>query len=266
MSGAVTISTGRGAPGTTEGGDDPWSDLQAELEAWSRAGLAARFWWRDDDATRPGPKLDCLLETAGSTPIALAVVPATAQESLAERLAAHNAGGGDAMVLQHGYAHLDHAPPGEKKAEFGDHRPLDLMLDELARGRQRMEALFGAIFEPFLTPPWNRVGNSLVGDLHRSGLQGLSRYGPRGVNEGDRVVNTHIDIVDWRRGRGFVGERQALDAAVRHLAARRAGKADMGEPTGLLTHHRDHDEDCWRFIAAFRAAVDGHPAAEWASP
>ena len=73
-------------------------------------------------------------------------------------------------------------------------------------------------------------------------------------------------FIDWRGSRGFAGERQVLQAAIRHLAARRTGGAARGEPTGLLTHHRDHDEACWRFIAKFTAAVDAHPAALWVAP
>jgi hypothetical protein len=33
-----------------------------------------------------------------------------------------------------------------------------------------------------------------------------------------------------------------------------------------LTHHRDHDEACWSFIAAFAGAIDAHAAARWVSP
>jgi hypothetical protein len=247
-------------------GDDPWRDLDAELGAWWRAGLTAEFWWRDDDATRPGPRLDRLLEAAGPRPVALAVIPATARESLTGRLGDHNQRGGGVLVLQHGYAHLNHAPRGAKKAEFGDHRPLETMLAELVRGRRRLEALFGETFEPILTPPWNRAGDAVVRSLGQSGLQGLSRFGPRSPDAGDRVVNTHLDIIDWRGDRGFVGEDRALQAAVGHLAAKRAAAADRAEPTGLLTHHRDHDEACWRFIATFAAAVDAHAAARWVSP
>lgn len=254
------------APDGLTDGDDSWRDLDCELEAWQRAGLTAGFWWRDDDATRPGPRLDRLLEAAGPVPIALAVIPEDAGEALAERLAAHNRDAGNMIVFQHGYAHVNHAPPADRKAEFGDHRPLEGMLDELARGRQALEALFGDAFEPVLTPPWNRVGDGVAGSLQKAGLRRLSRFGPRRPEEGDRVVNTHIDIIDWRGGRGFLGERQALRAAVKHLTARRTGAIDRDEPTGLLTHHRDHDEACWRFITKFAAAIDPHPAALWVSP
>jgi hypothetical protein len=246
--------------------DDPWREFDAELDEWGRAGLTARFWWRDDDATRQGPLLERLLEATGSVPIALAVIPVLAEDSLAKRLTAHNKGAGEALVLQHGYAHVNHAPSGTKKAEFGNHRPLDSMLDELATGRQRLEALFGENFEPILTPPWNRADDEVVRNMEQAGLQGLSRFGPRGPDERDRIVNTHIDIIDWHGGRGFVGEQQALRAASAHLAARRAGAADQGEPTGLLTHHRDHDEACWEFIARFRAAIESHSTALWVSP
>lgn len=243
-----------------------WQEFDAELESWARAGLTARFWWRDDDATRPGPLLDRLLESAGPAPISLAVIPAQAEASLGGFVSAQGWCGGGIQVLQHGYAHVNHAPAAAKKAEFGDHRSLGVMLEELAAGRQRMESLFGEAFEPILTPPWNRVGDGVVRNLAEAGLQGLSRFGPRGPDEGDRVINTHIDIIDWHGGRGFAGEAPALGAAIAHLAARRTGAADMEEPTGLLTHHRDHDEACWAFIARFRAAIDLHPAALWVCP
>lgn len=255
--------SGEQPPGGESG---TWPAFEAELDAWARADLTARFWWRDDDATRPGPLLDRLLAAAGTAPVALAVIPAQAEASLAHLVAERRWREGGVRMFQHGYAHVNHAPSGAKKAEFGDHRNLEAMLDELTEGRRIMETLFGEAFEPILTPPWNRAGDGVVQNLARTGLQGLSRFGPRGPDEGDRVVNTHIDIIDWHGGRGFAGESQALGAAIAHLAARRTGAADMGEPTGLLTHHRDHDEACWEFIAGFRAAIEAHPAAQWVSP
>jgi hypothetical protein len=45
-----------------------------------------------------------------------------------------------------------------------------------------------------------------------------------------------------------------------HLAARRTGVADPGEPTGLLTHHRDMDEPLWEFLAELLPRLANHPA------
>ena len=38
-----------------------WDRLSIELDAWSAAGRAAEFWWRDDDAIDTTPALDRLL-------------------------------------------------------------------------------------------------------------------------------------------------------------------------------------------------------------
>jgi len=262
--GAVKEQQGEEVSGLYRDGTG-WDLFCAELDAWQAAGRVAGFWWRDDDATCPGPKLDRLFDLAGPVPLSLAVIPRTAKGSLARRTADHNGDGGRATILQHGYAHRNHAPPAEKKAEFGTHRPAGAMLEELERGRVSLAALFGPLFAPVLTPPWNRIDDALVSRLAEAGLYGLSRYGPRGSAETDSIVNTHVDIVDWRGSRGFAGEAVVLEAAVAHLAARRTGAADPEEPTGLLTHHRDHDEDCWRFIGAFLLAVEKHPAAGWAT-
>jgi hypothetical protein len=86
----------------------------------------------------------------------------------------------------------------------------------------------------------------------RAGLPGIglafaSTYGARA--RGDRQsVNTHADIIDWHRGRGFVGEEAALALIAGHLADRREGRADPEEPTGILTHHLMHDAACWNFL------------------
>lgn len=242
---------------------DSWSALTDELDRWAAAGKRAGFWLRDDDATRPGARLDRLLDIAGGIPLALAVIPASARENLRDRLDDHVAAGGRVGVLQHGYAHFNHAPPPGKSAEYGPHRAVPAMRHELAEGRDRLERLFGSHFRPVLVPPWNRISDELVRCLPDIGLTGLSRFGARKSGEGPEEVNTHIDIVDWRGSRGFIGDARALGAATAHLAARRAGTADPAEPTGLLCHHRDHDEACWTFIARFIGVVSAHPGAAW---
>jgi len=173
------------------------------------------------------------------------------------------AAGGRISVVQHGYAHTNYAPPTEKTAEYGPHRPEDVMIAELAHGREITEAIFGGNFLPILTPPWNRIAPALVSRLGEAGLSGLSTFGLQNVDAAPAVVNTHVDIIDWHGGRGFAGDGTVLAAAVFHLRARRTGATDSAAPTGLLTHHRDHDEACWRFLRRFVAAVSNHPAARW---
>lgn len=243
-----------------------WDDLDRELDAWRVAGRTATLWWRDDDAHDASPALERLLSVAGDSdaPLALAVIPARAETTLAERLTEESL----VAVLQHGFNHADHARAGEKKIEFAQHRSLDEMRGELGEGRKRLHTLFGDRALAVLVPPWNRVADAVVDALPAIGFTGLSAFGRRArafAAPGVRAVNAHVDIVDWRGGRGFVGESDALAQAVRHLRERRAGTADGDEPTGLMTHHLDHDAECWDFIEAFVARTSAHAAARWLS-
>lgn len=246
------------APPSAE--DDPLAALGTELDRWAALGRKASFWWRDDDAIAPTPQLDRLLSLAARHGrwVALAVIPRDASPALAARLQDTAV-----VVIQHGWAHLSHAPAGEKKAELGDHRPAEDTLAELADGRARLEALFGPRFRPVLAPPWNRIGPRLRARLGEAGLTVLSDFGPRGLAPGLRVVNTHVDPVDWRGSRGFAGIGRTVAPILQHLADRRSGAADPDEATGILTHHLVHDAEGWIFLDAFLALLGRHPAADW---
>lgn len=252
-----------------------WPALTEELDAWATAGRTATFWWRDDDAQQPGPRLDRLLDLSirHRVPVTLAVIPAGASAGLREMLAQTAAGTANVTVVQHGYAHQNHATPAEKKVELGGHRPAQHVIAELAVGRQTLDGWPNAV--PLLVPPWNRIAPHLVPLLPSLGFTGLSTFGPRGGTTQpatrDReltVINSHIDPIAWRHRVDpgpppFTGLDAALAAAVGHLRQRRLGPVDPGEPTGLLTHHRDHHDDVWRFIEAFLSRTLAHPAVRW---
>ena len=225
------------------GSDVSWTDLADELARWRGAGRAPELWWRDDDAGGPNAALERLLGLARSSgvPLALAVVPAQADPALMASL------GEGVWVIQHGTDHVNRAAAGEKKTEFPAQEDKDEALARLALGRKSLEEKAGHRFCPVLAPPWNRLPEHLVALLEPAYL-GLSRYGARKASGPPRQINTHVDIIDWLRGRSFGGEEAALQLLVRHLAARRRGEADGAEPTGLLTHHACHDEAAGRFL------------------
>ena len=238
--------------------------LSLELDRWQAIGLRASFWWRDDDAGSDTPALRHLLGLAHdcALPLALAAIPARADATLAAAVEAC----AQACVVQHGYAHRNHAREGERSAELASGRDLASMERELDAGRARLRLLFGARFVPILVPPWNRMTSGLAPHLAALGFAGVSRFGPREAAyaaPGLPQVNTHVDPIAWRRERQFIGVAAMAARVVDHLAARRAGACDADEPTGLLTHHLAFGEDAWRGLRTLLEVIARHPAAQW---
>ena len=213
-----------------------WARLEDEI---GRRG-GATFWWRDDDAALPTAALERLLSL--EVPLALAVVPQLAVPELFHLLK------DSVSVLQHGTDHRNRAAPGEKKTEFPAAEPDELALERLAVASQRLRKMAGARALPVLVPPWNRMRPGLADKLSSVGFIGLSQDGKARPVQGLKQVNTHIDIVAWHEGRRFIGEEQALSAAVELMA--------VTDPVGWLTHHEVHDEAAWRFLERL-ARVEG---------
>ncbi|HQS15849.1 polysaccharide deacetylase family protein [Reyranella sp.] len=223
-----------------------WQALADEDARWGESGRAAELWWRDDDASDVTPSLDRLVGLARDTgmPLALAVVPAQATAALADRLADEPL----VDVLQHGYAHANHALAPEKNIELGTQRPAMMTLGELATGWMALERLFGPRALPVMVPPWNRIAPVLVPTLPEIGYRGLSTFGPRArvhPVRGLLQVNTHVDLIDWKGGRVFAGEDAALGVLVTALERARSGG---GEPVGILSHHLAMDAGAWDFL------------------
>jgi hypothetical protein len=91
-----------------------------------------------------------------------------------------------------------------------------------------------------------------VQTLPEIGFKGLSTYGPRRRPRPARgllEINTHVDLIDWKGGRGFVGESTALDLLVSALTrARTASPPASAEPAGVLSHHLAMDGKAWDFL------------------
>jgi hypothetical protein len=233
-----------------------WAAIDEELARWRDAGRTPTLWWRDDDAVDATPALDRLLalQRTHGVPLALAIVPAGATPALAARLA--QVPGID--FLQHGYAHSNHAPAGEKKAELGPERPAMLVLGDLGTGWLALERLFGPAALPVLVPPWNRIAPGLVAALPEIGFRGLSTFGIRPrtrLVSGWVQVNTHVDLIDWRALR-FAGVEAVLGTFAHALAAART---ESDEPIGLLSHHLAMDEPAWDFLNSFWERLGGTP-------
>lgn len=227
-----------------------WSPLRTELALWRAEKRVLPLWWRDDDAVDVTPALDELsqLATDLAMPVHLAVIPAFAQQALADYVGEQPR----LVPTVHGWAHENRAPESQKKAEFGQVHADSAEL--LERGLTRLTALFGARLAPAFVAPWNRLHPDMLPLLVHSGYRIVSTFTPRAAVEpipGLLAVNTHIDPIDWRGTRDLTGPEHIIGQAVRHLEARRQGGEDSTEPLGYLTHHLVHTPDIWSFSRAF---------------
>ena len=242
--------------------------LIRELDAWTGLEAKAALWWRDDDAAEPCVELDRLfrLSAERGVPCGLATVPAKAGEPLRKDVSGQN----DIWVLQHGWAHVNHARDGKGAWELGSHRPKSVILDELRQGMGKFSQLFKGRFLPVLVPPWNRMDPELLPYLPVMGYRGVSGdYKPhRPVPpDGLRVVDTHCDLLTWKKKpAAFAGAEKCAKLIAAHLSDKRAGAVDPDEPTGVLSHHLAMDPAAWAFLDDLMGLVNDHPAALWVSP
>lgn len=245
-----------------------WEAFDRELDAWGADGRIATFWWRDDDAATPTDALRRLLALMASAevPLALAVIPARLADGVDEIIAEAPT----VRILQHGYAHANHRTrgTGQGACELGMERGVVPVLDELAAGRRILEAAFHRRVAPLLVPPWNRIDGGITRELPAIGFRGLSAFGPRPspfAVPGLIQINAHCDPISWKGGKRFAGLGSCIGAFVDNLQTNRKRPDDAVEPTGLLTHHLDLDEEAWGFTAELIRRVREHPAACFAA-
>jgi hypothetical protein len=240
-----------------------WQAVIDELARWRQEGKSARLWLRDDDAVEVTPALEdyAALTNHFDMPFTLAVIPQPATKQLADWV--DNQPG--CSIGVHGFAHQNHAPAGQKKCETGLHRGRDVIVEELTAGRKKLIDFFGKHYVDMLVPPWNRIDAKLVDELPAIGFKCLSAYGRAHSNRLARqpfILNTHIDIIDWKGSRGGLPSRQLANRLADALTAAR--KDDFAV-VGILTHHLIHDDLARDFLSQLFEFVAVQDEAYWVS-
>jgi hypothetical protein len=232
-----------------------WKAVRIELDCWTAWGRRPVFWWRDDDATHATAALDRLLEIQRrfDVPLALSVIPAHADRSLARRLRLESR----VFVLQHGWNHVNHAGSGRRAAELCDFRDPVEVRAQLANGLERLDELFGGRVLPVLVPPYNRLAAQLT-PIVAAAYRFLSVHGDfPGIAMPSR--NTHIDIIDWRLQQSQAPAR-LIRTLVTALRLRRYGILPVTLPLGILTHHLSLTTSMWSSLEAILEHICSHTA------
>jgi hypothetical protein len=255
------------------------SGLVRELDLWSRAGIVATFWIRDDDACEVTPQLQRLSELAErhGVEIALAVVPGKLQIGLLPYLRQRNS---PFHPMCHGWKHVDYGPSG-KPGEFGPDRPPSAVHQDAVSAFQEFTVHFGADGVVFV-PPYGRITPELVEALPEIGFLGVSA-GPANLERRLARVMTqiswlpsvpigrersvahfdvHIDPFDWMRNTARPSNAVCAEI-VGHLRLRRNGIVPRQAPIGLLMHHLVHDEAMWSLCDGLVGALSKHSAVQF---
>ena len=242
------------------------------LDRLEEDGGSATFWWRDDDLEDPSDRLSDLLSATGDAGIepAIAAISGTVRETAIAGL-----GSRSCAILPHGWHHTNHAPPEDKKSEFGTHRPLEARLEDVRAAHSRLLDLAGARYLPCFVPPWNRIGSDLIDHLPDVGISALSTFQSRLVSgspipekagqpkRSPARLDTHVDLIDWRSGK----VPKDADTVARQLAALLEGQGGVRiGPIGILSHHLVTDAPTWRSWTPLWSLLSDHAASRWVSP
>jgi len=229
--------------------------LIAVLRKRKEAGRPVQFWLRDDDATEPSQALDkfIILAEKYSIPATVAVIPAATGKALVPIVQ----GSALMSVAVHGWAHINHASEKEKKQELGLHRGTDIVVRELNDGFRQLQDVYADQFAPLLVPPWNRISDELCVLLPAIGFQALSTFGAKKFGP-IKMINTHIDIIDWKGTRGGRAHDLLIDDVIDAVT-------HHDGPIGLLTHHLVHDRPAWKFMELFFDTTQQEDLCRWMS-
>jgi hypothetical protein len=128
---------------------------------------------------------------------------------------------------------------------------MDIVLSEIARGRQRLAGLFGPNLAPVLVPPWNRMRDDLAPRLGEIGIRAFSTFAHKRPYP-EIQANTHVDVMDWKAPGGATGK--ASGRLQNELAtALGVSRANGFYPIGILTHHLVHDDVAWSSLSTVLA-------------
>ena len=137
----------------------------------------ANIFFRADDIGVPGQQFSKLTQLFRKykLPLCLAVVPTWITEDRFTTLLIETGLEQKQWCWhQHGWLHRNYETNG-KKQEFGPGRSAKKQVNDLQKGKERLQKILGNNFSPFFTPPWNRCSSDTLNGLKLLNFQAVSR-------------------------------------------------------------------------------------------
>ena len=245
--------------------DSETKNLIAELAKWSQKKTIAQIWWRDDDVSHPTSKLDWMLKTIDSLEFKplLAAIPNLSSRELAKALETCGL-----PIAVHGLSHLNYEPADSRKSEFGLSRKLYDVKQDLIQAKTKLSNIFGDSVVDCFVPPWNRFREDIIPYLPELGFSGFSSFGRKSSKAHEsnlKWFNTHVDVIDWRNTRHFIGRNAIISQITDNLRHQRT-RSGTSEPVGILTHHLNMIESDWEELRNIFIVLKKNNAVRFVDP
>ncbi len=193
---------------------------------------------------------ETLLQASG-LPVAYAIVPLLISKTRADYVFAQ-AQSKKSMVVMHGVTHENHGK--QTPHEFGSSRTFEQQANDLARGRERMNTLFGTAWNAdTFVPPWHVLNSDTTKALHDCEFKKVWLS----VNERDQALGTlegrYADVLLQPQDAGF---RTHLTELLRYIFRRHV----QGGTVEIITHHHYlQDKKSQDWFAQFMYALKNAP-------
>lgn len=166
-------------------------------------------------------------------PVVYGVIPALIQEDAAIFLRRAKEKNPRLLdIVQHGYAHRNYAPAGERKYEFGHARSYKQQLDDIASGIQIMRSCFGEMVTPGFTPSFHSYDTNTIDAIEALNvpIHSARLIVPR---EKKKFIDVPAQI--WANKLDLQGKPCSLE--FHRLAIDLASVLESGPITGMVFHH-----------------------------
>jgi peptidoglycan/xylan/chitin deacetylase (PgdA/CDA1 family) len=208
--------------------------LKKALEELQSSGRRVNIFFLDDDVDQDEESLERLFDLfiMEQVPVSLAVVPGLLTEKAITLLQQYSSPLFE--LNQHGWRHINHEGAG-KKFEFGSSRSFEQQLDDIAKGRNRMNEIFGDNWSKVFTPPWNRCTEETFRVLDHLGFEAISKNRGRRPITGYkfREISITLDLYRWHERPSMKSPEKIIDKLVvqmKHL-----------DTIGIILYHRVMD-------------------------
>jgi len=167
-------------------------------------------------------------------PIIYGVIPARLEKETAVLLReAKEKNPGLLDIVQHGYAHDNYAPFGEKKYEFGEGRSYDRQLHDITEGMKIMHRWFGDLVTPGFIPPYHADDPNTIDAIE---ALGIPLYSARLKVPRERKKFLDVPAQIWAHRIDDQGQPVPLNF---HNLARDLGSVLASGPiSGIVFYHR----------------------------